>query len=160
MSRLPAPKLALAVPVMLVAAGMLHAQSATPLTATPASVSVSYQKPSTAGPTVTVKISAAASTYFTVDASSVPFWLSVGSMTGTANSTGVNVTFDPSSVASTLADGTYTGSVHVKVTGYQDLLVPVTLAVSAAAPTLSITEGTTITINWNQGSAYPTQTLT
>jgi uncharacterized protein (TIGR03437 family) len=159
MFRVHASKIFAALLAALLCAAVGYAQTS-PLTSDHASVSVTFQKPSTAGSAVTVKISATASTYFTVDPASVPFWLTLGAMNGTAVSSGVNITFTPNSLGGSLSAGSYGGSVHFKVAGFNDLAVPVTLVVSNPASTLSVAEGTTQTINWAQGSAYPTSTLT
>ena len=136
----------------------LHAVS--PLTATPATVSLTYQKPSTAGAGVVVSVKATASTFFTVDPASVPIWLTLSASNGTAVSGGVNLTFTPNSVGGSLAAGTFSATVKLQVVGQADLSVPVTLVISNVAPTLSIKESLTQNINWTQGSAYPTIPLT
>jgi uncharacterized protein (TIGR03437 family) len=163
MSQVHAPKMFLAILMLFVAAGMLQAQTS-PLSSDHATVSLSWILGTGTGGTVTPKISAASSTYFTVDPATVPFWLSIGAMSGTAVSAGLSVTFNPSAtVVPTLAVGTYSGTVHFKVSGFSDFLLPVTLAVSQAAATVSVKEvdsSNTIAFNWSQGSAYPTQTLT
>lgn len=146
--------------LVLTGAALQQAQAASPLTATPTSVTVTYQKPSTAGSAVPVKITATASTYFTIDPASVPFWLTLDATNGTAVSAGVNVSFTANSIAATLGAGTYGGSVHFQVSGSTDLVVPVTLVVSDPAPTLTVDEGNTQTISWGKGSPYPTSTLT
>ena len=76
---------------LLLVAGMLEAQTASPLTATPIAISVTYLKPSTPGSSVNLKVSATASTYFTLDPASVPLWLTPDAMNGTAVSAGVNI---------------------------------------------------------------------
>ncbi len=139
---------------------VVEAQAVSPLTATPSSATLTYQKPSTAGSAVTVKITSAASTYFTLDPASVPIWLTPGATSGTANSTGVNITLTPNSVGGSLGAGSYTSSLKFKVATFADLSVPVTLVVSNPAPTVTVVETNTQTINWTQGSAYPTRTLT
>jgi len=153
-------KIFLAMLFVLLCTNVVQAQTVSPLTATPSTVSLTFQKPSTPGTTATVVVKASTSTYFTVDPSSVPFWLTMGAMNGTAVSGGVNLTFAPNSVGGSLGAGSYGATVHLKVTGFADLQVPVSLVISDAAPTLTVSEGTTQTINWSQGSAYPTRTLT
>ena len=73
-----------AVLVLLVSVSTLPAQTS-PLTAAPTSVAVGYQLPSTPGAAVTVHLTASASTYFTVNQSTVPFWLTLGALNGTAS---------------------------------------------------------------------------
>lgn len=159
MFKVHAQKLLLPVIVLIAGAITLPAQTASPLTASPTSVAITYQLPSTAGAAVTVHLTAASSTYFTVNASTVPFWLTLGAMNGTASTTAFSLTFTPSSLAGSLAAGSYNATVHVLVSGYNDLQIPVNLAVSNVAPTLSVAP-TAITQNWAQGSAYPTYSLT
>lgn len=139
---------------------VVEAQTVSPLTATPSPVSLTYQKPSTAGSAVTVKITAVASTYFTIDPASVPIWLTLGASNGTANSTGVNITFTPNAVGASLGAGSYGATIKAKVATFADLSIPVTLVVSNPTPTVTVVETTTQTFNWTQGSAYPTKTLT
>jgi uncharacterized protein (TIGR03437 family) len=154
-------KILVVLTAFLVCASMMHAQS--PLTATPATVSLTYQKPATAGSGVPVLVKATASTFFFVDASTVPIWLSLDVMSGTADSTGVTVTFTPNAVGATLGAGSFYASVKLDVVGTSALTtlsVPVTLVVSDPTPTLSVSGGSALTFNWTQGSAFPTETLT
>jgi len=76
------------------------------------------------------------------------------------------VTFDASAVAATLNAGGYNGFVHAKVSGFADLIIPVSLTVSDPASTLTVTDSLGNdasggeTIPWQYGSAYPTLPLT
>ncbi len=151
----------LALPALLSCAGLLQAVTVSPLTANAAAVSMTYQKPSNANAAAVpvVHVTAVAPTYFTIDPASMPIWLNVDNMDGTANSTGASLNFSASAVSATLASGTYTASVKLKVTGSPDLSLPVTLTVKSAAATLSVRENTTQTLTWTQGAAYPTVTL-
>jgi uncharacterized protein (TIGR03437 family) len=153
-------KILVVLTALLVCASLMPAQPVSPLTVSPTTVSLSYQKPATPGSAVTVKVTATASTYFTVDASTVPIWLTMGAMSGTAVSAGVNVTFTPSAVGATLGTGSYYANVKLDVVGDAALTVPVSLVVSDPAPTLTVSGGSGLTFNWAQGSAYPTKTLT
>jgi uncharacterized protein (TIGR03437 family) len=155
----------LAVPVMLACVGSANAATvASPLTATPATVALTYQKPST-GSSVAVKVSATASTFFTVDLASVPIWLSLDAVNGTAVAApGTTINFSASPVAATLGAGTYTASVNLKVaptatSTYSDKTVAVTLVIKNVAAVLSTKESTTQNIDWPLGSALPTFTL-
>jgi uncharacterized protein (TIGR03437 family) len=156
--------LALAVPTMLACAGSVNAATvASPLTATPATVALTYQKPAT-GSSVAVKVTATASTFFTVDPASVPIWLSLDAFNGTANTTGQTINFSASSVAATLGAGTYSASVNLRVaasgtTTYSDKAVTVTLVIKNVAAVLSTAESATQTISWPVGSALPTIAL-
>jgi uncharacterized protein (TIGR03437 family) len=144
----------------LIATNAVQGQAVSPLTATPATVTLTYQKPSTAGAAVVVKVTAASSTYFTVDPASVPVWLTLSATSGTVTSTGVNISFTPNSLVGSFGAGSFGGTVKLRVAAFADLSVPVTLVVSNPAPTVTVTETNTQTINWTQGSAYPTRTLT
>jgi uncharacterized protein (TIGR03437 family) len=162
MFKLNQSKILLALPVMLLCTGTLQAVT-TPLTATASSVALSYQKPSTAGAATTIKITAAASTFFTIDPATVPSWLSLSALNGTAvpAPNGASIVFTPSAIGATLAPGNYTGSVHfVVTTGATDLVVPVTLTVKNPLAALSIKETTPGTLNWAKGAALPTVTIT
>ncbi len=156
----------LALPALLLCTGIANAAlPVSPLTTTPATVALSYQKPAPSVTPTPVLVKATASTYFTVDTSTLPVWLTLDALNGTAVSGGVTVNFSPNAIADSLGAGTYSASVHLITTGNQDAVVPVSLVVKSAASTLSIKDGstlnpTTLTINWNQGSAYPTYPLT
>ncbi len=155
-------KILVVLTALLVCASVMQAQ-VSPLTATPATVSLTYQKPATAGSGVPVLVKATASTPFFVNASSVPIWLSLDKMSDTADSTGVTVTFTPNAVGGTLGAGSFYASVKLNVVGISALTtlsVPVTLVVSDPTPTLTVSGGSGLTFNWTQGSTFPTKTLT
>jgi uncharacterized protein (TIGR03437 family) len=154
------PKLLLALAAVLCSTSQVWAQAASPLTTLPTTVGLTFQKPSTAGSAVPVKVSATSPTYFTVDPASVPIWMTVSASNGTAVSTGVDIDFTPNAVGASLSAGSYNASVKLQVSGFADKLVPVTLVISNPAPTLTVVEGETQDIEWTQGSAYPTVTLT
>jgi uncharacterized protein (TIGR03437 family) len=113
---------------------------------------------------------------FVIDPTTVPFWLSILNAAGSATdladtavpSPGVTLNFVGSAAAGSLGVGAYTASVHVKVNGFQDLVVPVTLTVTSATPaTLSVTNsgtavasGATVPLTWVYGAALPTLNLT
>jgi uncharacterized protein (TIGR03437 family) len=82
-------------------------------------------------------------------------------MNGTAVFAGLNLNFNVNTTtAGVLADGSYSATVHLKVTGDQDLQIPVTLGISAPPPAVVVTGGPLTGKTWAQGSAYPTYTLT
>lgn len=87
----------LGVPVLLCTASATAPVS--PLTATTSPVSLTYQKPST-NSTAAVKVTVATgSLFFTVDPASVPIWLSLDVMNGTAvPTTGQTLNFSSSAV--------------------------------------------------------------
>jgi large repetitive protein len=133
------------------------------LTALPASTSLSYVKGSlayTAGtPNV---ITSTPASFFTVDPSTLPLWLNVTPTTGTAPTTGssVSLTFIPTAGAETLALGSYTANVHLKVSGELDTIIPVTLQVKDPAASLTVAEGITRNLSWTLGQALPTLSIT
>jgi uncharacterized protein (TIGR03437 family) len=156
-------KVLLAAPAMLLCAGFAQAQTTpvTPLVAAPTSVAVTYQKPSTAGAAVAVALTVHAGTNdFVVDPATVPFWLSLDTFSGTATVGGVTIHFQASGAAASLAAGTYNSSVHVRVSGFLDLTIPVALTVNDPASTLTVSQGVTQTVNWTYGTTKPTATLT
>ena len=181
MFRLSANKIFLAASALLLCAGFAQAQTSpgSPLTASPASVSISFALPNTPGGQQAVVLTvptANVSDPFVVDPTTVPFWLSILNAGGTATdlsdtavpSPGLTLNFVASGAASSLGVGAYTAVIHLKVNGYQDLTVPVTLTVtSSASAALSVTNsgtavsnGGTVPITWVYGSALPTINLT
>jgi uncharacterized protein (TIGR03437 family) len=136
---------------------------ATTTTVAPASTSLSYQKGSfnyVAG-TANV-INSTPASFFTVDPTTLPLWLNVNNTTGTAPLTGnsVSVAFIPTTGAETLALGTYTANVHLKISGELDTVIPVTLQVRNPTATLTVAEGITRSISWVDGAALPTLVIT
>lgn len=182
MFRLSAPKIALAASALLLCAGFAQAQeSASPLTATPNSLSLSYSLANdTAGTAavVTLTTTATGGNAFVIDPSSVPSWLSISPMTGTAVPShpgpAVTISFNANGAAAALTAGTYLATVEISVSGYASLPVTVTLAVNAPAATLLVTQvtpstgagalSTPATINsltYTYGSTtYPSATFT
>src|SRR5208337_3452724 len=136
---------------------------ASPLTAAPASVSITYTLPSTAGAAAPVVLTVhSGSDPFVVDPTTVPFWLSISDTADTAvPAPGVTTNFQASAAAGSLGAGAYTANVHIAVNGFQDLVVPVTLTVSGAASTLSVTSGgsavanggAAVVVPWTYGAA-------
>ena len=163
MFKVHASRMFLAMFALLVCAGMLQAQTppASPLTATPSSVSVSWSKGTSTGTSQAVLVKVAAGTdAFVIDPSTVPFWLSLDILSGTATTAGQTVNFSASSNAGSLAAGNYSGSVHAKVSTFQDLLIPVAITVNDPASTLSVQTTTNLNFTWIPGTAIPTATLT
>ena len=86
----------------------------------------------------------------------LPIWLTVNAVSGTATAP---LSFSTTSVADSMAPGTYSATVFFKVSGYADLGVPVTLLVTNRLPSLSISS-TSIPLNWTLGFAPPTTSIT
>ena len=161
-------KILVVLTAILVCASMMQAQSPLTYTLTPAgtTVSLTYQKGTTAGtpgPTVAALIKATSSTAFFVDPTSVPIWLGVDVMSGTANSTGVTITFSPPASYALIGAGSYHAIVQLDVIGASSLStlsIPVTLVVTDVAPALTVTGS--LTFHWTRGAGttLPTKTLT
>jgi uncharacterized protein (TIGR03437 family) len=176
MFRLSAHRISLAAFALLLGAGLAQAQTpVTPLTAAPTSVSISYSlQTSTAGAAVpvTLTVASGAGDAFVINPSTIPFWLSLSATSGTAvpakPGPAITVSFNAGPGAATLTAGVYTFSVHVGVSGFQDLVIPVSLAVSGAPSALSVLNGASpltspasIPLTYTYGSTtYPSQTLT
>lgn len=132
--------------------------SPTPLTASPASISMSHVKGSGTAQTQNVNItSSSAGTYFTVNTTTLPIWLTVNTTYAFAPA---SLTFSTTTVADTMPPGTYSATVYLQVYGLGDLPVSVTLFVTNSAPKLSITSANPAAITWVQGSAPPTAAIT
>ncbi len=131
----------------------------TPLSVSPSAPSLSYTKGSGSAGKVDVTVSSAASPapFFSVDTSTLPIWLTVDTLTGTVPKT---IRFSSTNVADTLAPGTYSAVVNLKVSGSGDLQVPISLLVTNPAPRLTVAEGTTRNITWTVGQPVPTPTIT
>lgn len=162
-------------------AALALAVGATSLQATPASpliptyspvapIVLTYQLPSTPGTTVGVSLATAAvatapatNTFFTVDPTTVPYWLSVSSFSGTVVSpitagsvagTPGTFTLGPSAVGATMGAGTYTATVQVDVIGYLPLSIPVTLQIKAPSSTLNAAGSSALAAEtWSVGAA-------
>ncbi len=173
MFRISADKISLAASALLLCAAFAQAQTipGSPLTAAPASAAITFALPSSPGAEVPVLLTVPAldvSEPFVVDPTTVPSWLSVLNTAGnatdlsdTATATpGLTINFVASAAAGVLGVGAYVADVHLKVNGFQDLVVPVTLTVTSATPaTLSVMNGSTavanagtVAITWVYGS--------
>lgn len=130
-----------------------------PLTFAPAAPALTYVRGSGNAGKVDITISSVnnPAPFFSVNTASLPIWLTVDSTNGT---TPKSLRFTSTSVCDTLAPGTYTASILVKVSGYADLTVPVTLQLNNKAPKLSVAEGTTRNISWTLGTPLPIPIIT
>ncbi|MCX6606133.1 MAG: putative Ig domain-containing protein [Acidobacteria bacterium] len=130
----------------------------TPLTALPTSAAMTYVKGSGTAGKVDVLIGASSGTpFFTVDTTTLPIWLTVDSVNGSAPR---SLRFSSTTVADTLAAGTYSATVRLRVANFGDLSLPVSLSVNNPAPKLTVSEGTTRNINWVVGQPLPTMLIT
>lgn len=132
----------------------------TPLISSVASPSLSYVKGSATPVSIPITFTSTKvpNAFFTVDTTTLPSWLTVDLTSGVVTG-GKTLNFATTNLAGTLSPGTYTGSVHFKVSGYGDLVIPFSLTVSSPAPTLSVEGGNTQSITWSVGSALPTATI-
>ena len=146
------------VPVTLQIAGQ------SPLTATPAGASLPYVKGSGTPALADIALSSTAANsasagalQFTVDSTSLPAWLSVDFISGTVPKI---LHFTTTSVADSIAQGTYVATVHVRVSGFGDLTVPLALTVSNPAPKLTVAGGAVRDISWSVGQPLPIPYIT
>ncbi len=128
------------------------------LTANPTTASFSYVKGSGTAGFVDVNISSTlTSPYFSINDSSLPGWLRTDINSGNAPR---SVRFSSTTLADTLAPGTYTANVVFSVSGYGDLIVPVNMELTNKAPTLTVQGANPVAVNWIIGSALPNPTIT
>src|SRR5207248_10939855 len=96
-----------------------------------------------------------------VDTSSLPIWLTVDSISGNASAAAPkSLRFSSTPVADALAPGSYSGSVHLKVSGQDDKLLPVTLQVNNPAAKLTVSEAQTRNYTWTVGQSAPSYFVT
>ena len=135
---------------LLCGAVALTAQAATvTVTATPSSLSFSYQIGATALPaaqTVTVKASSGTPA-FTATSPGADRWLTVAPASGTVPGS-LTVRVNPTS----LAASTYSSAVTVTVTGVAPVTIPITLVVTPAPSTLTLS---TTTVNFSSPPVPP-----
>jgi uncharacterized protein (TIGR03437 family) len=146
--------------------------SPTILQASPLAPSLTYVKGSGTAGFVDVSISSTSVTlpnpFFSVNSATLPSWLRLDSATGTAPK---SLRFSSTSVADTLAPGTYSATVVISVAGYGDLNMSVTMLLTNKAPQLTVqappssqacspASATTFCIPWTIGQALPTPTIT
>jgi len=130
-----------------------------PLTATPNPASLTYVKGSGNTGKVDVNITGTGSPapFFSVNTATLPIWLTVDSTNGTVPK---SIRFSHTTVADTMAPGTYSATVRIQVSGFGDLSVPISMLLTNAAPKLSVVEGTTRNISWTLGTSLPTPVVT
>ncbi|MDR3702245.1 MAG: putative Ig domain-containing protein [Candidatus Sulfopaludibacter sp.] len=122
-------------------------------------VSLSYAKGSYTYPTVNSTLTGNDGTFFLVDTSTLPLWLTTTATSGTISGS-TSLTFKPTAGAETLALGTYSANVHLKVSGYLDSIIAVTLQVKSATQTIVVAEPTPQKLQWVLGTPLPSLTLT
>jgi uncharacterized protein (TIGR03437 family) len=104
--------------------------------------------------------------YFTVDTTSLPTWLTVDATAGT---TPRSLRFSSTSIADTMAPGSYSKQIRVQTANYGDLLVTIPMQVSNPPATLSVSGTATAACNvtsatqscsWTIGQPLPTLYIT
>ena len=133
-----------------------------PLAASPAAPTMAYVRGSgtPATRTVTVSSTKVPNAFFNVDTTSLSPWLTVDQISGVVTG-GMALRFATTKQADNLNPGTSnTANVHFKVSGYGDFVLPIVLAVSAPAPTLTVEEGLTRNLTWAVNTPLPTPTIT
>jgi len=131
----------------------------TPLIATPPSASLSYVKGSETPASADIALSSPglSAVSFTVDATTLPPWLAVDAASGNLPK---SLHFTTTSMAEATAQGTYTASVRVQVSGFASLVVPFSLTVSNPAPKLTVSEGLKRDLSWTVGQRLPLPYIT
>ena len=133
--------------------------AAAPLTAT--AVALTYTKSSHTYNSAPSTLAGPASTFYLVDTTTLPLWLNATATSGSLSSGGAGtLTLIPTAGADTLALGTYTATVHLKVSGDLDSTVAVTLQVKSAASSIVVAESATQNITWTLGNPLPSLQLT
>lgn len=133
----------------------------TPLVATPSPSTLSYTKLSGTPGSADVRITSSninlPNPFFTVNTATLPNWLTVDAVNGTAPKT---LHFTTTAACDNLAQGTYTGIVYVKVSGYADLPVTITALITNKPARLTVQETNPRNLYWTIGSPLPTPTIT
>ena len=130
-----------------------------PLAASPSPASLTYTKGSGQPGTVAVTVTSGSSPapFFTVDTTSLPSWLTVDAISGTVPK---SLHFSSTSVCDSLAPGTYSAAVRLKVSGYGDLPLSFSLLITNPAPKLTVAQGTTQALSWTMGQSLPAAYIT
>ena len=145
----------LVVPVSMVTA------YATPLTQ-PAPATLTYVKGSEIPQSVSITVASTVSPspYFTLDTTTVPAWLSANVTSGTATTTGAAIQLTSTQICDNMAPGTYTATLHLKVSNSFDQTVTVSLFLNSKAPTLTVSGSLAQQKNWTIGTPLPTFVIT
>jgi uncharacterized protein (TIGR03437 family) len=131
------------------------------LTLVPSSVSLACAKGSgTCAPTDVAVTDAAGTDYFAVSAATVPYWLQVTPMNGSASGSSQNLVFQPSAAWVNLSVGVYSASVQITGINLTTATIPVTLEITDAAPVISVQPASPYDVNWQIGQPDPVLNLT
>ncbi len=134
--------------------------SPSPLTVTPVpaapTVSLTYVKSSgVAGISNVLVTSTVPSLYVQLNTATLPPWLTVDNISGTAP---WSLRFSTTSYADSMAPGSYSAAVSFKATGYADTPLTVYLLVNNKPPRLSV-NSSQVNLTWTIGSPLPTYTI-
>ncbi len=130
-----------------------------PAPITGSAVALSYAKGSSTYTSANSTLTGNDGIFFLVDTSTLPLWLTTTANSGTISGA-TALTFKPSPGAETLALGTYSANVHLKVSGYLDSIVAVSLQVKSASQTIVVAEPTPQKLQWVLGTPLPKLSLT
>jgi uncharacterized protein (TIGR03437 family) len=103
---------------------------------------------------------AAGTDFFAVGAATVPYWLQVTPMNGSASASSQNLVFQNSAASANLPVGVYTANVQITGANLVTATVPVTLDVTDTAPGLSVQPVDPYNVTWQIGQPYPSLSLT
>jgi hypothetical protein len=136
-------------------------QTYTPLISSNTAPTLAFVKGSTTPVSVPVTLTSTRvpNAFFSVDTTTLPTWLTVDLTSGVVTG-GKTLNFTTTQLTSTFSPGSYSGTVHFKVSGFSDYPLTFTLNVSNPSPTLSVEGGTTQSITWSVGTALPTTSIT
>ncbi len=134
--------------------------SPSPLTVTPVpaapTVSLTYVKSSgVAGIGNVVVSSIVPSLFVQVNTATLPIWLTVDNIAGTAP---WSLRFSTTNYADSMAPGSYSATIAFKTTGYADTPLTVYLLVNNKPPRLSV-NSTQVNLTWTIGSPTPAYTI-
>jgi uncharacterized protein (TIGR03437 family) len=129
------------------------------VTANPTSVSLTYVKGSdtVASADVALSAGASASATYTVDAASLPAWLSSNALSGTLPAA---LRLSTTAMADSMSQGSYTATLRLQVSGSTELSLPVNLLLNNPAAKLTVTDGLARDISWTVGQPAPTASVT
>jgi uncharacterized protein (TIGR03437 family) len=149
----PAPDLLIPVTLQIVAPSIL---TVTPVPAAP-TIAMSYIKGSGNVATANVSVtSSIPSVFVSINTASLPNWLTVDNTSGTAP---WSLRFSTTSFTDSLAPGSYSATVFLRVAGYADTPAVINLQVNNKPPKLSV-GSTTVNLSWVLGTVAPTATIT
>jgi len=121
----------------------------------PAAISMTYTQKSGTPAAQDVAVTAPSTTFFTVDTTTLPIWLTVDYASGLTNR---NIRFTSTNAADLLPPGSYSQGVHLKVTGQEDAVLTVNIQINSPAARLTVSP-LTQNMTWTIGDALPTASI-